>query len=446
MLKRSANGKVEFDYAHLAKVVRTAIHFLDNVIDVNSFPLPQIEEATKKTRKIGLGVMGYADMLLEMGIPYDSDEAVTLGGNIMKAITDEARMMSAELASERGVFPAYRGSIFDTEGGMKVRNAAVTTIAPTGTISIIAGVSSGIEPLFALSYVRNIMDGAQLVEVNPIFERVAKERGFYSAELMKKLATGTQLHTIAGVPDDVKKVFVTAHEIGAEWHVKTQAAFQKYVDNAVSKTVNFPHDATPDDVRKVYLMAYDYGLKGITIYRDGSRDAQVLTTKKEETKAEAKIEAAGITPRKRSKITRGQTEMVNTGCGHLYVTVNSDERGVVEVFSHLGKAGGCATAQLEAICRLVSLALRAGVETQSIVEQLRGIRCPSIAWEEGRAVLSCADAIGSVLEKQATGVASKPKAEDYGSKNLAGQCPDCSSMLVYEEGCFKCPNCGFTKC
>ncbi len=442
MLKHGASGKLEVDYQHLTKVVRTAIRFLDDVIDVNKFPLPEIEQATKKTRKIGLGVMGYADMLLEMGVPYNSEEAVTLAASVMRSITEEARKTSTDLAKERGTFPAFNGSIWDKPDMPRVRNAAVTTIAPTGTISIIAGVSSGVEPLFALSFVKNILDGAQLIEVSPLFEKVARERGFYSPELMQKLATGTQLHTIPDVPDDVKRVFVTAHEISAEWHVKTQAAFQKYVDNAVSKTVNFPHDATPDDVRRVYMMANDYGLKGITIYRDGSRDAQVLTTKKEAPEAEA----GGITPRKRSKITRGMTEMVNTGCGHLYITVNSDERGVFEVFSHLGKAGGCATAQLEAICRLVSLALRAGVDITSIVEQLRGIRCPSIAWEEGKAVLSCADAIGSVLEKQMTGSDSKPKAEDYGSKNLTGQCPDCSSMLVYEEGCFKCPNCGFTKC
>jgi ribonucleoside-diphosphate reductase alpha chain len=445
MLTENGAGRKALDYEHLASVVRTAVHFLDNVIDVNNFPLPQIEEATRKTRKIGLGVMGYADMLLEMGIPYGSEEAVGLAEEIMKFITGEARKTSAGLAEQRGVFPAFRGSTFDLQG-IKVRNAAVTTIAPTGTISIIAGVSSGIEPLFALSYVRNILDGAQLYEVNPIFERVAHERGFYSADLMRKLATGTSLKDISEAPEDVKKVFVTAHDIEAVWHIKTQAAFQKHVDNAVSKTINFPHNATVDDVRKAYLMAYDYGLKGITIYRDGSRDAQVLSTQKKELKEEAKSDATGITPRKRSKITFGQTEMVNTGCGHLYITVNSDEKGVFEVFSHLGKAGGCATAQLEAICRLVSLALRAGVDTQSIVEQLRGIRCPSIAWEEGKAVLSCADAIGAVLGKQATGINGKAKAEDYGTKNLAGQCPDCSCMLVYEEGCFKCPNCGFTKC
>ncbi len=445
MIKRTA-GKTEVDYRHLGKTVRTAIRFLDDVIDVNKFPLPEIEKATKQTRKIGLGVMGYADMLFEMGVAYDSEEAIAIAESVMRFITEEARRESADLAKERGAFPAFAGSVWDRPDLPKLRNAAVTTIAPTGTISIISGVSSGIEPLFALSFVKNILDGAQFIEVNPLFEKVAKAGGFYSADLMKKLATGTQLHTIEGVPDDVKRVFVTAHEISAEWHVRTQAAFQNYTDNAVSKTVNFPHDATPDDVAKVYMMAYEYGLKGITIYRDGSRDSQVLTTAKEAPKAEPKPEGTPITPRKRSKVTRGTTEMVNTGCGHLYVTVNYDEKGMFEVFSHLGKSGGCASAQLEAICRLVSLALRAGVDTDSIVKQLRGIRCPSLAWEEGKAVLSCADAIGSVLEKQVTGVDSKPKAEDYGSKNLAGQCPDCSSMLVYEEGCFKCPNCGFTKC
>ena len=433
------NGTPVVNEDKLRKTVRIAIRFLDNVIDVNVFPLPQIAEKTKLTRKVGLGIMGFADMLIKLGVPYNSEKALSLASQVMGCIQKEATEASKALAEEREVFPAFEKSIYPSLN-LRVRNATRTTIAPTGTISIIAGVSSGIEPLFALSYVKNILDGEQLVEVNPLFEKVAKERGFYSAELMKKLATGTQLHTISEVPDDVKRIFVTAHEISAEWHVRMQAEFQKNTNNAVSKTVNFPHDATVEDVKQVYKMAYEKGLKGITIYRDGSRDAQVLTTKKEAQ------EAVGITPRKRSKITHGQTEMVNTGCGHLYITVNSDERGVFEVFSHLGKAGGCATAQLEAICRLVSLALRAGVDITSIVEQLRGIRCPSIAWEEGKAVLSCADAIGSVLGKQVTGIDSKPKAEDYGSKNLTGQCPDCSSMLVYEEGCFKCPNCGFTKC
>jgi ribonucleoside-diphosphate reductase alpha chain len=249
-----------------------------------------------------------------------------------------------------------------------------------------------------------------------------------------------------GVPDRVKRLFVTAHEISPEWHVKMQAAFQKSTHNAVSKTVNFPQEATRDDVARVYMLAYEQGLKGITIYRDRSRETQVLTTGKEE--EEKKAEGAGRTPRKRAKTTRGITERVTTGCGYIYVTVNSDDRGICEVFSTLGKAGGCASAQLEAISRLISLALRSGVDVASTVRQLRGIRCPSIAWEEGKAVLSCADAIASVLEKHVGGGdGNKPKLEDYGlAKNLAGQCPDCGSLLVYQEGCFICPSCGYTKC
>jgi len=223
-----------------------------------------------------------------------------------------------------------------------------------------------------------------------------------------------------------------------------QAAFQKSTDNAVSKTVNFPHEATEADIAQVYMMAYEANLKGITIYRDRSREAQPMSTSRPE-KAEA---TTGVpTPRKRAKVTSGVTERVTTGCGYIYVTVNSDEQGICEVFSTLGKAGGCASAQLEATCRLISLALRSGIDVAKIVRQLRGIRCPSIAWEEGKSILSCADAIASVLEKHSTGYNGKPKAEDYGlTKNLAGQCPDCGNLLVYQEGCFICPSCGYTKC
>jgi ribonucleoside-diphosphate reductase alpha chain len=359
----------------------------------------------------------------------------------MHFIHDEARKASAGLAKERGVFPAFSGSIYDVPRGLKVRNASCTTIAPTGTLSIIAGCSSGIEPLFALSYTRNILDGAQLVEVNPYFEEVTKREGFYSVELMKQLAAGVRFHDIDGVPDRIKRLFVTAHEIGPEWHVRMQAAFQRSTDNAVSKTVNFPHEATTEDIAKVYMMAYEEGLKGITIYRDRSRDAQVLTTGREE-----KVEGVGLTPRKRAKVTTGVTERVTTGCGYIYVTVNSDDQGIFEVFSHLGKAGGCASAQLEATCRLISLALRAGVDVAAVVRQLRGIRCPSIAWEEGKSILSCADAIASVLEKHVGGDR-KPELEDYGlAKNSAGQCPDCGNLLRYQEGCYNCPSCGYTKC
>jgi len=442
---RTSNGRTEIDYPKLAGTVKIAVRFLDSVIDVNKVPLPEIGEMTRKTRKIGLGVMGLTDMLIQLGIPYDSDEALKLAEDVMAKISLEATEASKELAKERGIFPAFEGSKYADEG-LRVRNASLTTIAPTGTLSIIAGCSSGIEPLFALSYIRNILEGAQLVEVNPYFEALAKEEGFYSEELMQRLAAGAKLHDMEGVPDQVKRLFVTAHEISPEWHVKMQAAFQKSTHNAVSKTVNFPQEATRDDVARVYMLAYEQGLKGITIYRDRSRETQVLTTGKEE--KEEKAEGAGRTPRKRAKTTRGITERVTTGCGYIYVTVNSDDRGICEVFSTLGKAGGCASAQLEAISRLISLALRSGVDVASIVRQLRGIRCPSIAWEDGKAVLSCADAIASVLEKHVGGGdGNKPRLEDYGlAKNLAGQCPDCGSLLVYQEGCFICPSCGYTKC
>jgi len=438
-----SNGTTEIDYPKLAKAVQTAVRFLDNVINVNKFPLPQIEEMTKKTRKIGLGVMGFADMLIQLGIPYDSEEALRVASDVMHAINEEAYQASVDLAKERGVFPVFEGSIYDVPDGLRLRNASCTTIAPTGTLSLIAGCSSGIEPLFALSYTRNILDGAQLVEVNPNFEAVAKGEGFYSEELMQQLASGVKLHNVDEVPDRIKRLFVTAHEISPEWHVRMQAAFQGSTDNAVSKTVNFPREATREDITKVYMLAYQEGLKGITIYRDRSREAQVLTTGRKE----EMVEGVGLTPRKRTKVTSGITERVTTGCGYLYVTVNSDELGICEVFSSLGKAGGCASAQLEATCRLISLALRSGIDVASVVRQLRGIRCPSIAWEEGKSILSCADAIASVLEKHISGDENPSKLEDYGLvKNLAGQCPDCGNLLVYQEGCFVCPGCGYTKC
>ncbi|MDO8567766.1 MAG: vitamin B12-dependent ribonucleotide reductase [Dehalococcoidales bacterium] len=451
LMLKGSNGATEIDYPRLARVVKTAVRFLDNVIDVNHFPLPQIEKMTRSTRKIGLGVMGFADMLIRLGIPYDSEEALKAATEVMRFINEEATRTSMELAGEREVFPAFSGSIYDAKG-QKIRNATRTTIAPTGTLSIIAGCSSGIEPLFALSFTKNILDGAHLVEVNPYFEEAARNGGFYSEELMKKLADGAHLSEIEGIPDKVKRVFVTAHEITPEWHVRMQAAFQKSTDNAVSKTVNFPKDATREDIAKVYTLAYEQGLKGITIYRDRSRDDQVLTTGKAGGEKTEKAEAAAQrTPRKRAKVTHGVTERVTTGCGYLYVTVNSDGQGICEVFSSLGKAGGCASAQLEANCRLISLALRSGVDVASVVKQLRGIRCPSIAWEEGKSILSCADAIGVVLEKHIPGSGDgskpKPKLEDYGlARNLAGQCPDCGNILAYQEGCFKCPACGYTKC
>jgi len=444
------DGQPYIDYDKLSQTVKLAVRFLDDVIEVNQFPLPEITDMTNTTRKIGLGVMGFADMLIQLGIPYDSEQGLVVAEEIAHFISEEADKASIELAQERGVFPAFQKSIYALPDGPHFRNASRTTIAPTGSLSIIANCSSGIEPLFALSYVRHILEGEEFIEVNPYFEETAESGGFYSPNLMKQLAEGKRLKDIEEVPEEIKKLFITAHDISPEWHVKMQAAFQKFTDSAVSKTVNFPHDATPEDVAKVYMLAYQESLKGITIYRDRSRDSQVLTLGEEVKKAEGKL-----APRKRPKVTRGVTERVNTGCGYIYVTVNFDSRGISEVFSTLGKAGGCAAAQLEAISRLTSLALRSGIDVDSIVKHLRGIRCPSIAWEQGHAILSCADAIASVLEKyirEKTETNEKSTNPNIPSQNpelvksWAGQCPDCGGPLIYQEGCNICLACGFTKC
>ena len=249
------------------------------------------------------------------------------------------------------------------------------------------------------------------------------------------------LRDVENVPDWVKDVFVTAHDITPEWHVRMQAAFQKFTDSAVSKTVNLPHGATIEDIAEIYMLAYKLGLKGITIYRDRSRESQVLNIAHAEELQESKL-----TPRPRPKVTKGITERVTTGCGYIYVTVNFDDRGICEVFSSLGKSGGCASAQLEATSRLISLALRSGIELASVAKHLRGIRCPSVAWEEGRAVLSCADAIASVLEKYTEAKGTDASIDSGIAKNWAGQCPECGNILIYQEGCHICPSCGYTKC
>jgi ribonucleoside-diphosphate reductase alpha chain len=439
------DGQPNIDYDRLSQTVKLAVRFLDDVIEVNQFPLSEIEKMTKTTRKIGLGVMGFADMLIQLGIPYDSEQGPAVAEEIAHFISEEADKASIELAQERGVFPAFQESIYDMPDGPRFRNASRTTIAPTGSLSIIANCSSGIEPLFALSYVRHILEGEELIEVNPYFEEATKQRGFYSPDLMKQLAEGKRLKEVKEVPEEIKRLFITAHDISPEWHVRMQSAFQKFTDSAVSKTVNFPYEATPEDVAKVYMLAYHEGLKGITIYRDRSRDSQVLTVGEGVKKTEGKL-----APRKRPKVTRGVTERVNTGCGYIYVTVNFDNRGISEVFSTLGKAGGCAAAQLEAISRLTSLALRSGIDVDSVVKHLRGIRCPAIAWEQGQAILSCADAIASVLEKyigeKPTTNPGAPSKNPEMVKNFAGQCPDCGGPLIHQEGCNICLACGFTKC
>ncbi len=276
-VSKFVTDKKKIEWERLRQTIRLAVRFLDNVIDANVYTLPQIEEMTKGNRKIGLGVMGFADMLIKLGIPYNSEKAMKTAENLMNFVTSEARKMSVELGKEKGSFPNFEGSVWEKDF-KTMRNATVTTIAPTGTISIIAGCSQGIEPLFAVSYVREVAEslGRSLIEINPLFESIALREGFYNEELMKKVARKTSIQDVEEVPEKIRKVFVTAHDVSGEWHVRMQAAFQKYTDNAVSKTINFPNWATPSDIEKAYLLAYKLGCKGITVYRHGSREAQVL--------------------------------------------------------------------------------------------------------------------------------------------------------------------------
>ena len=466
MLTKGETGWT-IDWDRIGDTTVWAVRFLDDVIDVNKYPLPQIDEMTKSNRKIGLGVMGFADMLLRLEVPYDSDEALEIGRNLMKFMHTTARNASQKLAEVRGSFPNFHKSTLKKKYPI-MRNATVTTIAPTGTISIIAGCSSGIEPLFAIAYVRNVMDNDELSEVNSIFEEVAKKRDFYSDELMKKIAEHGSLSEMNEIPPDLRRVFVTAHDITPEWHIKMQAAFQEYTDNAVSKTVNFPRNATAEDVRKVYMMAFDLGLKGVTVYRDGSRDEQVLNIGKvnkkdgEETQSEKTSDSEADdsgplrSPRPRPPVTRGTTQRMETGCGKLYVTINEDENGLCELFTQMGKSGGCTQSQAEALARLISLSLRSGLDPKSIIKQLRGIRCPSPLWQPGGAVLSCPDAIAKALERYVESRGTQPKLEvaqaavqkqnhvDKG--DVCPECPECGAMVDYLEGCVVCRSCGYSRC
>ena len=469
MLKKSKDG-FAVDWAKLRKIVHQAVHFLDNVIDVNQFPIEQIQENTRKTRKIGLGVMGWASMLGFLAIPYDSEEALSLAQELMQFINDEGFKKSGELAKEKGVFPAYKGSIYQKEG-LLVRNATVTTIAPTGTISIIAGpTSGGIEPIFALVYYRHVMDGEKLLEVDPSFEYIAKKRGFYSEALMQDIADHNgSIQKIEEVPEDIRKVFITAMDIESFWHIKMQSAFQKYTNNAVSKTINLPNSATLDDVKEAYLLSYKLGCKGITVYRDGSRQVQVLNVKKEQ-KVKVQVEENSKThvPRSRTEVLVGTTTKINTGCGNLYVIMNQDESGnFFEVFTQMGKAGGCAASQLEAVGRLVSLALRGGIDVGVVAEQLKGIRCPSPSWGNGKKIFSCADAIARALEKrmgdqhkfiqpgqkEKESLIEEDENREFAAvlssiekQSVVGVCPDCGDSLRSQEGCVVCASCGYSRC
>jgi len=465
---RKQKGSYVIDYDKLRQITRKAVHFLDNIIDLNRYPLDVIKENTLANRKIGLGIMGFADVLIRLGIPYNSDEAVTTAESIMSAIQEESRNASRELAAERGAFPNFSRSSFADNGEKPLRNATTTTIAPTGTISIIAGTSSGIEPIYALAYLRNVMDNNILVEANPLFEETAREQGFLTDEIMARIAEHGSAAGVDGIPGDIQRIFVSAHDIAPEWHIRIQGAFQKYVDNAVSKTVNFRSDATMEEIEQVYRMAYHLDCKGVTVYRDQSRDNQVLETRsKSDNKPAAGTDeetpAAGrahITPRPRSEITWGATRKMATGCGSLYVTINQDEHGLFEVFAAMGKGGGCAASQTEAVSRLISLALRSGIDREQIIKQIKGVRCPNQAWEKGGRIYSCADAIAKALERH-SGITSSSNPDETiheAAKNIAetngkvretvmvGVCPDCHGPLEFESGCSVCRACGFSRC
>jgi ribonucleoside-diphosphate reductase alpha chain len=436
LLVVEGNGEPTVDWERLEFLVRSAVHFLDNVIDVGRYPLDRIESLTKENRKVGLGVMGFADMLVKLGVPYNSDEALDAAREVMSFISRVSRETSEALALERGTFPNFEKSSYAVAGASPLRNATTTTIAPTGSISIIAGCSSGIEPLFAVAYERRVLDDERLLEVHPEFLRIAREDGFLSDELVDRVAEYGSVGGLDGVPDEVKRVFVSAHEIEPEWHIRMQAAFQQFTDNAVSKTVNLPHDATVDDVERLYLLAYELGCKGVTVYWYGSRPQQVLYRGHG-------LPGGGIRPRERKKVTSGTTNKVKIGCGNLYVTVNSDDDGICEVFTALGRAGGCPS-QSEATSRLISLGLRSGIDIGEITEQLKGIRCLSSIKSREAEVLSCPDAIGRAIEDYLAANGFFLSYSEEGEGFVV--CQECGAGMELEGGCRICRSCGFSRC
>ena len=434
------NGEAAIDYQDLGKTVTVAVRFLDNTIDQSKYPLDDIDLMVKGNRKIGLGVMGFADLLFQLKIPYNSEEALTKAEEVMKFVQDTSHQASSDLAKERDVFRNFNKSVFKRRKKCRYRNATTTTIAPTGTLSIIGDCSSGVEPLFALSFVRNVMDNDKLLEVNPHFEKVARENGFYSDEIMDQIANEGSLAHVETIPEDVKKVFVTAHDISPEWHIRMQAAFQKYTDNAVSKTVNLPREATVEDVRKIYDLAYELDCKGVTIYRDGSKENQVLSFA--DKKQGPDFNTAVID---RPETLEGFTTKIKTGLGQLYVTVTEYNNHPFEVFATIGKSGRSTTAKTEAIGRLISLAFRSGVKVDKVVGQLTGIGGEHPVFQEGGLVLSIPDAIARVLQRRYLNDKS-PKGSNVGGGLMGEECPECGQTISFEEGCMTCHFCGFTKC
>lgn len=439
---KEEGGLPSIDFEGLKEIVWWSVRFLDDTIDMSKYPLPEIDVMVRGNRKIGLGVMGFADMLYQLRVPYNSERGLEVAEAVMAFIQKESHEASRSLAEERGVFPNFDKSVFAGRKECRYRNATVTTIAPTGTLSIMAGCSSGIEPLFALSFVRNVMDNDRLFEVNAHFEKLAREKGFYRPELMDAIAQKGGIREMEEIPQDIREVFVTAHDVAPEWHVRMQAAFQKHTDNAVSKTVNLPRDATVEDVLKVYDLAYKLGCKGVTIYRDGSRENQVLSFGKKEGADQGFLGAV----KERPETLQGFTSKMVTGYGNLYVTVTEYEGRPFEVFATIGKSGRSTTAKTEAIGRLVSLALRTGVDVKTIVDQLKGIGGEHPVFQKDGLVLSIPDAIARVLEKKYLQGDAHKKGGKH-EQSLAGEtCPECGQTISFEEGCMTCHFCGFTKC
>ena len=440
VIKEGDAAVVDFD--ELKETVKLSIRFLDDTIDRSRYPLPEIDAMVKGNRKVGLGVMGFADMLYQLGIPYNSEDALKMAEEVMCAVQESAREASRRLAEKRGPFPNIDKSIYKDSEKNQLRNATTTTIAPTGTLSIIAGCSSGIEPLFALSFVRTVMDNDRLMEVNPVFEAVAKAHGFYSEDLMGRVAQKGSIQDFEEIPPEVRRIFVTAHDVSPEWHIRMQAAFQKYTDNAVSKTVNLPRDATVADVQKIYDLAYDLRCKGVTIYRDGSKENQVLAFSQKEDSSTRFLRAV----KERPETLEGFTTRMKTGMGHLYVTVTEYEGRPFEVFATIGKSGRSTAAKAEAVGRLVSLALRSGVKVGDIVKQLKGIGGEYPVFQPGGLVLSIPDAIARILEKRYLKNANGTNTHSRAASLLGEKCPECGQTISFEEGCMICHFCGFTKC
>ncbi len=476
-MKRNAGGRWDVDWKKLEGTIRATVRMLDDVIDMNAYPVKEIEEMTRATRKIGLGVMGFARMLFMLEVPYDSKEGVEWGRKIMRFIQETGYNESAKLAEERGVYPAWEGSRHQ-EKGLHVRNSYVTTVAPTGTLSMIADTSGGCEPEFSLIWYKRVMDGEELPYFLDYFEEVAKREGFWRDDLVQKILDNHgSPRGLKQVPEKWQRVFATAHDVAPEWHVRMQAAFQDWCDAAVSKTINLPREATVEDVKKAYLLAHDLHCKGITVYRDGSREDQVLNIgvaeagKPKDVRVEVPSEPAALRPRARPDVITGRTQKILTGYGALYVTVNEDEKGLFEVFAQIGRGGGYTASFTEGIARLVSLCLRSGVPVDEIIDQLEGIRSPRIAVDHGERVYSIPDAIAKAIKRhigmQKTGV--QPPVETFDElggavetdielekesrdaaellkKGLNPECPECGKPLVFEEGCVKCHACGYSEC